>query len=230
MKRSKKYKAAEKQIDKTKTYSIEDAVALLPKVNTASFDATVEMHVNLKLTDKQKKQSIKGSLQFPHQVGEAAKVLVITSPDNQKDADAADFVGGEEMVKKIQDGWSDFDIVIATPEIMPKIAVLGKVLGPKGLMPNPKNNTVTNDLKKTIQTYKAGKINFRADKQGGIHIAVGKVAMKPEELSANIIAALEAVFEETKSLSPNPFKSLYLSTSMGPSIPLDTNAVVKQLT
>lgn len=230
MKRSKNYKNAQKLVDKEKLYTLEEAAEILPKISTTKFDASIEMHFTLQLTDKQKKDSIKGSIQLPHQVGEPAKILVLTTPDHSKDAEGADVVGGEELVKKIQGGWVDFDIVIATPDIMPKIAVLGKVLGPKGKMPNPKTGTVTNDLKKTVASYKQGKIDFRADDQGGIHQVVGKVSMKKEDLLENIKIFLKAVYSETKKYSINPFKSAFISASMSPSIKLDTNALMKELT
>ncbi len=229
MKRSKKYKKAKELIDKNKEYPLEEALDLLPQITTCKFDASIEIHINLNLSDKQKKTSIKGSTTFPHQVGDIAKVAVITTPENNEEAKEADIVGYEDLIKKIEKGWNDFDILIASPEVMSKVAILGKKLGPQGKMPNPKNGTVTKNLKKTIKNYKKGKINFKKDDQNGIHQLVGKASMKKTDLKKNIVTFLKAVFKEVKNLNMIPFKSIYLSPSMGPSIKLDVNGIIKIL-
>lgn len=230
MSRSKKYKKVQKLIDKTKHYNLEQAIELMPKLSTSKFDSAIEIHINIKLSQKQKKESIKGSLTLPHQVGTVTKIAVLTTPEHVDEAKEADTVGAEDLIKKIEKGWSDFDVLIATPEIMPKIASLGKILGPKGKMPNPKNETVTTNLKKVIGMYKKGKLDFKADKQGGIHKTIGKVSMKKEQLIENAKAFFKAVFDETKRLQSMPFKSVFLSPTMGPSIRLDKDQLIKDLT
>lgn len=230
MKISKKQKAAQKLVDKTKSYNLEDALDLLPKISTSKFEASVETHINLNLSEKQKKISIKGNTTLPHQVAESIKIAVLTTPEHNNEAKEADVVGNDDLIKKIEKGWSDFDVLIATPEIMQKVAILGKILGPKGKMPNPKSGTVTTNLKQTIQSYKEGKTDFKADQQGGIHHAVGKINMKKEHLKENVITFFKAVYQETKNLQAIPFKSIYLSPTMGPSIKLDINSLLKDLT
>ncbi|MBN2016194.1 50S ribosomal protein L1 [Candidatus Dojkabacteria bacterium] len=230
MHRSKKYKNARKLVEKSKVYTLDEALDLLPKVSTSKFDSSIELHINLNLSEKQKKISIKGSATLPHQVGPKVKIAVLTSSDHFGEAQDADTVGSDDLIKKIQDGWTDFDVLLATPDIMPKIAVLGKILGPKGKMPNPKNNTVTTDIKDTIESYKKGKTDFKADAQGGIHQVVGKISLKKDQLLENIQTFLKAVFNEVKNLQANPFKTIYLSPTMGPSIRLDVNVMLKDLT
>lgn len=230
MSRSKKYKKAVEILDKTKSYPLKEAVKLLPKLATTKFDSSIEIHINLKLTEKQKKESIRGSVSLPHQVGSAAKIAVITTPAHEQEAKEADLVGGEDLIKKIESGWSDFDILIATPEVMPQVAILGKVLGPKGKMPNPKNKTVTTNLKATIASYKEGKTDFKADKQGGIHKIIGKISLKSDQLLANAEAFLKAVISETQRLQSVPFKSVFLAPTMGPSIRVDIGELMKDLT
>ena len=230
MKRSKKYKKVEKLVEENKVYTIEEACKLLPKISISKFDSSVEIHINLALSDKQKKESIKGSTTLPHQVGSSAKVAVVTTPENMDKASKADMSGGDDLIKKIEEGFNDFDILIATPDIMPKMATLGKILGPKGKMPNPKNGTITTDIEKTIESYKKGKLDFKADSQQGMHAPVGKASMKAGDLEDNVKTFLKAVFKETKNLQPNPFRTIFLTPTMGPSIPLDVNEVLKNLT
>lgn len=230
MARGKKYKKVASSVDRAKVYNLDEAVALLPTISTSSFKGSLNLHVKLNLSEKQKNESIKGSVQLPHQVGEPAKILVITTPEHQKEAEGADYVGGEEIVKKIQGGWEDFDIVIATPDIMPKIAMLGKVLGPKGLMPNPKSGTVTTDIKATVASYKKGKIDFRMDKQGGIHQTIGKSDMTAEQIKDNILAFMDALFGEIRKFGANPIKSIFIAPTMGPSIKLDSHESAFSLT
>lgn len=222
MKRSKKYKEAEKQIEKGKLYALKDACSLVKKVAISKFPSTIQIHINLKLTEKQKKESIRGSVVLPYSTGAGTKkIAVITTPGNFKSAEGADFVGNEDLIKKIQDGWTEFDILIATPDVMPKIAILGKVLGPKGKMPNPKNETVTTDLKKTIESFKKGKVNFKADKQFGIHQTIGKTSMKEEEIFENAKEFMRALNSELAKLGSNPIKNVFLAPTMGPAIKID---------
>jgi len=230
MKRSKKYKKALENIDKSKEYTLEEAIELLPKVNICSFDSSVDIHLKIRLKEKQKKLSIKGSTKLPNKVGQSVRIAVITTNEHQEEAKSADIVGGEDLIQKIEKGEIDFDILIATPDIMAKVAKLGRILGPKGKMPNPKNGTVTTDLDGTIESYKEGKTNFKVDKQGGIHMKIGSINMEKEKLQENIITFLKAVYQEIKNLNPVPFKSIILAPSMGPSIKLDVNEVIKNLT
>jgi large subunit ribosomal protein L1 len=227
MKRSKNYKEKQKLVDKSKEYKIEEALELLPKVASCKFDASIELHINLNLSEKQKKTVVKGSVTLPHQVGEGAKVAIVTTPEHLDDAKEADLSGGEELVKKIQDGFDDFDILIATPEMMPKLAQLGKVLGPKGKMPNPKNGTVTTDIKKTIQSFKEGKTNFRADDAGGIHQVIGKVSMKKEDIKENLRTYLKALLPEVPNQAV-PFRNAFIAPSMGPSLRIDIADLLKK--
>jgi large subunit ribosomal protein L1 len=221
MRRSKTYKEKQKLIDKKKNYTLEEALDLLPKLTTCKFDASVELHINLNLTEKEKNIPLKESITLPNQSSVSkTKVAVITTPDHVSEAKEADFVGEDDLIKKIKEGFNDFDVVIATPEVMPKIAILGKILGPRGKMPNPKNNTVTSDLKKIIQSYKKGKMDFRADDAGGIHVNIGKISMKKENLKENLIAFIKSVIKELKNQT-QPFKSVYIAPAMGPSVKLD---------
>jgi large subunit ribosomal protein L1 len=230
MKRSKKYKNTLKLYDKTKQYSLDESLDILPKLNTTKFDSSVEIHINLQLTEKQKKSSIKGSCVLPHQIGKSIKIAVITTPQHEAEAKSADISGSEDLIKKIEKGWSDFDVLIATPEIMPKVAILGKTLGPKGKMPNPKNGTVTTNLKETINNYKKGKTDFKADKQGGIHMKIGKISMKKDELKENLQTFLKSLYSETRTIQVIPFKSITLTPTMGPGIKLNINEILKELT
>jgi len=231
MKRSKKYKSALEKIDKQKEYSLSEAVDILPEIATSTFDASIELHIHLNLNEKQRKRGLKGSVTLPHQVKNGTtKILVLTTPEHEQEAKDADFVGGENYIKKIQDGWNEFDVVLATPEIMPKIAILGKVLGPKGLMPNPKSGTVTTNLSETIQQYKKGKIDFKSDEQGNIHQAIGKVSMAKEELMSNTLEFIKAVNKSIKSTQTNLFKSIHICPTMGPSVKIDPSSLEENLT
>ncbi len=221
-KRSKKYQKAKKLVEEKDKYPLEKALELLPEVNTSSFKGAAELHINLNFNKKQlKENTIKGSLTLPNQVGDPVKIAVVTTPKNQEKAKKADTVGGEELIKKIEDGWMEFDVLIATPDIMQKLAKLGPILGPKGKMPNPKNETVTKDVDRVIENYKKGKTDFRMDEKGGVHKKIGNVDMEKEKLEENIEAFIKAVLEEAKKVKPVPFESIFLSPSMGPSIPLD---------
>lgn len=231
MKRSKKYQDVSTLVDKNKSYSIDEAIELLPKVNFSKFDASVELHVNLLLSEKQKKETIRISTTLPNVLdSQTKKIAVITSTEHADKAKGADIVGSEDLIKKIQEGFSEFDVVIATPDMMPKVAVLGKVLGPKGKMPNPKNGTVTLKLKETIDSYKKGKVDIRVDKQGGIHQKLGKISMDKKSLKQNIVSILKSIYQETKRFHVIPFQSVFLSPTMGPSIKIDTNEIIKELT
>ncbi len=221
MKRSKKYKEAIKLVDKTKLYEIEEAVELIPKISTCKFDASVELHVKLNIPSKYEKEVIRGSVIFPYKTGPEVKIVVLTTSEYFDKAKEADFYGAEDLIKKIENGWNEFDVVIATPNIMTKLAPLGKILGPKGLMPNPKNNTVTTNLEEIIKSYKKGKTDFKTDNNKNIHIVVGKVSTKKEHLIENIKIALKSIIDSSKRYNPNPIKTAYLSPTIGPSIKLN---------
>lgn len=221
MKRSKKYQKAAEKVDSTKVYSIEEATKLLPEVSISSFAGTVELTLHLNVKDKQKKETIRGSYTLPHKFGEEAKVLVFADQANQKNAKTADTVGGEELIEKVEKGEVEFDVVIATPAMMPKIARLGKTLGVKGLMPNPKNGTITENPDEVIKEYKSGRRNYKMADSGKITAVIGKADMKQEELIANYEAFFTAIANDLRKLGMNPIKSVVLAPTMGPSIKVE---------
>ena len=225
MKRSKKYIEAQKLITTGKKYTLKEAVELLPKVSFTKFAGSINFQINLSLNEKQKKEVIRGSFTLPHSLGKSLKILVLAEPADKEKAKDADFFGGEELVKEIEDGKADFDMVITTPKMMPKIAKLGKILGTKGLMPNPKNGTITTDLEATIKKFKKGLKNFKAD-NGVITTVIGKTDMKTEQILENFAEFLKAVSNETKKLGPNVVKAMFLIPTMGPKINLDVNSVL----
>lgn len=184
---TKKRKAAEAKVDKNKFYSLTEATALLKDINCTKFDASVDVHVRLGVDPKKADQAIRGTVSLPHGTGKTKRVLVLCTPDKEADARAAgaDFVGLDEFVSKIEGGWTDVDVIIATPSVMPKIGRLGKVLGPRNLMPNPKTGTVTNDVAAAVTEVKGGKIAFKIDKAGIIHASVGRVSFEPNKIAEN---------------------------------------------
>src|SRR6266498_3104887 len=191
----KQYEAARKQVE-TREYQLEEAITLLKKIKFAKFDETIELHMRLGVDPKHADQMVRGTVLMPNGLGKSKKVLVIASGDKQREASeaGADFVGGEDMVNKIQsEGWTAFDAVIATPDMMRSVGKLGKVLGPRGLMPNPKTGTVTNEVTRAIKEIKAGKVEFRVDKTGIIHAPVGKISFSPDKLVENASSLIHAV-------------------------------------
>jgi large subunit ribosomal protein L1 len=223
-KHGKKYTAAATQVG-DRQYSIEDAIPLLQKVRYAKFDETVELALRLGVDPKHADQMVRGTVVLPHGLGKSKKVLVIAGADKQKEAaDAgADHVGGEEVVEKITGGWMDFDAVVATPDMMRAVGRLGKVLGPRGLMPNPKTGTVTPDVRKAVQEIKAGKVEFRVDKTGIIHAPVGKTSFDTQKLVENAHALVDSVVKAKPAAAKGKYlKSVTLSSTMGPGIALDT--------
>src|SRR5678810_885144 len=193
----KKRKAAEGKLEKNKAYSLKEASTLVKDVNTTKFDASVDLHVRLGVDPKKADQAIRGTVNLPHGTGKTKKVLVLCTPDKEPEAKAAgaDFVGLEEFVTKIEGGWTDVDVIIATPSVMPKIGKLGKVLGPRNLMPNPKTGTVTNDVAAAISEVKGGKIAFKVDKAGIIHASIGRVSFSPEKIAENSQELLNAIIK-----------------------------------
>ncbi len=223
----KNYRKASEMIDKTKRYELKEAIELAKKTSTVKFDASMELHLNLGVDPRQADQMVRASVVLPAGSGKTIRIAVI-APDN-KQADAkkagADSIGGDDLVAKIEKGFLEFDKLVATPDFMPKLGKLAKVLGPKGLMPNPKSGTVTNDVAKAVEEAKAGKVEFRIDKQAIIHQAFGKVSFKDEELFANVTAVIDAVMKAKPGSTKGTYvKGMSLTTTMGPSIKLDVTA------
>jgi large subunit ribosomal protein L1 len=222
---TKRIKTIETLYDPAKTYLIKDAITVLKKMPKLKFDETVEVAAKLNVDPKQSQSaSIRGTVALPHGTGKKVRVVVFTKGDEERKAKAAgaDFVGAEDLIAKVQGGWTNFDVAIATPDMMKDMAKLGKVLGPRGLMPNPKAGTVTQDTAKTVKEVKAGKIEFKMDKQAGIHAPVGKISFTEEALYANSVALIDAIMgSNTQGPRGQHVKSLYLSTTMGPGLKLD---------
>lgn len=222
MKHGKKYIEAAKQIDRTTSYEPSEAVALVKKTAVAKFDETIEVHIRTGCDGRHAEQQIRGAVVLPNGTGKTVKVLVFAKGDkvNEAEAAGADYVGGEELIPKIQnDGWLDFDVVVATPDMMGVVGRLGKVLGPKGLMPNPKAGTVTMDVAKAINDIKAGKIEYRLDKSNIIHVPIGKASFTEEKLQENFDALMEAIVKAKPSaLKGQYLKNITLTSTMGPGV------------
>lgn len=226
---SKKRKAVEAKIDKNKSYTIKDASSLVKQINTTKFDASVDLHIRLGVDPKKADQAIRGTVTLPHGTGKTKRVLVLCTPDKEADAKSAgaDFVGLDEFVQKIEGGWVDIDVIIATPAVMPKIGKLGKVLGPRNLMPNPKTGTVTNDVAAAVNEVKGGKIAFKVDKAGIIHASIGRVSFAPEKIAENTNELLNAIIKAKPSSSKGTYlKSVFMASSMSPGIEIDTKTLV----
>ena len=220
MKHGKKYNEAAKQVDRTSAYEPAEAIALVKKLATAKFDETVELHIRTGCDGRHAEQQIRGAVVLPNGTGKTVKVLVFAKGDKLSEAEAAgaDYVGGDELIPKIQnEGWLDFDVVVATPDMMGIVGRLGKVLGPKGLMPNPKAGTVTMDVTKAINDIKAGKIEYRLDKTNIVHVPVGKASFTEEKLQQNFDAVMDAIMKA----KPSALKGQYLrsvTSTMGPGV------------
>ena len=222
----KKYTAARAQVAPDRSYSIEEAIPLIQKVKFAKFDETVELTLRLGVDPKHADQMVRGTVVLPHGLGKTKRVLAIAGGEKQKEAQeaGADFVGGEEMVEKINGGWTDFDAVVATPDMMRAVGRLGKVLGPRGLMPNPKTGTVTPDVGKAVEEFKGGKVEYRTDRYGNVHVPIGKVRFAPDALKANFTAVLDEIQRAKPASSKGRYiKKISLSPTMGPSVRIDTN-------
>jgi large subunit ribosomal protein L1 len=226
MKHGKKYSDAAKAIDRTAQYEPAEAIALAKKVATAKFDETIEVHIRTGCDGRHADQQIRGAVVLPNGTGKTVKVLVFAKGDkiNEAEAAGADFVGGEELIPKIQnDGWLDFDVVVATPDMMGVVGRLGKVLGPKGLMPNPKAGTVTMDVTKAVNDIKAGKIEYRLDKSNIIHVPVGKASFTEEQLKENFDALMDAIVKAKPStLKGQYLRSISVAPTMGPGVKVST--------
>ncbi|HUL71664.1 MAG TPA: 50S ribosomal protein L1 [Vicinamibacterales bacterium] len=225
--RGKKYQAARQQVP-ARPHTIEEAVPLVQKVKYTKFDETVELAVRLGVDPKHSDQMVRGTVVLPHGLGKSKRVLVIANADKQREAReaGADEIGGEELVEKINGGWMDFDAVVATPDMMRAVGKLGKVLGPRGLMPNPKTGTVTLEVTKAVQEIKAGKVEFRVDKAGIVHAPIGKMSFAAERLIANAHALMENIVKARPAAAKGKYlKSVTMSSTMGPGIDIDTSHV-----
>src|SRR6187397_2369749 len=224
----KNYTAARAQVAVDRTYTIEDAMPLVQKVKYAKFDETVELTLRLGVDPKHADQMVRGTVVLPHGLGRTKRVLVIAGGEKQKEAQdaGADHVAGEEVVERINGGWMDFDAVVATPDMMRAVGRLGKVLGPRGLMPNPKTGTVTTDIAKAVREIKAGKVEFRVDKTGIIHAPVGKTSFATDSLVTNAHALVESIVKAKPSAAKGKYlKSVTLSSTMGPGVRIDTTHI-----
>jgi large subunit ribosomal protein L1 len=225
----KKRKAVDAKVDKNKVYSLKEASSIVKTVNTTKFDASVDLHIRLGVDPKKADQAIRGTVILPHGTGKTKKVLVLCTPDKEADARAAgaDFVGLDEFVQKIEGGWTDVDVIIATPSVMPKIGKLGKILGPRNLMPNPKTGTVTNDVAAAVNDMKGGKIAFKVDKAGIIHASIGRVSFSPEKIAENSHQLIDAIVKAKPSSAKGTYlKSVFMASSMSPAISVDTKSLM----
>ena len=226
MKRGKKYQDAVKAFDKKEQYDVADAISIVKKNATAKFDETIELHLRTGCDGRHAEQQIRGAVVLPHGTGKTVKVLVFAKGTKVDEAQAAgaDFVGGEELIPKIQnEGWLDFDVVVATPDMMGVVGRLGRVLGPKGLMPNPKAGTVTMDVTKAVNDIKAGKIEYRLDKANIIHVPVGKASFSEEQLDENFQTLMDAIVKAKPSAAKGQYlKSVVIASTMGPGVKINT--------
>ena len=227
-KKSKQFLAALEKVEKAKSYSAEEALALVKEIDYAKFDATIEVAYRLGIDTRKNDQQIRGAVVLPHGTGKTQRVLVFAKGDKAKEAEAAgaDYVGENDLAEKIQGGWFDFDVIVATPDMMGQVGRLGRVLGPKGLMPNPKTGTVTMDVAKAVEEIKAGKVTYRADKQGNIHVPIGKVSFGADKLLENF----ETIHDVVVRAKPAAAKGLYIknlsvSSTFGPGVKVDANSL-----
>jgi large subunit ribosomal protein L1 len=229
MKLAKKRKAVDSRVDKTKVYSLKEASTLVKDVNTTKFDASVDLHIRLGVDPKKADQAIRGTVNLPHGTGKTKRVLVLCTPEKEPEARAAgaDYVGLDEFVQKIEGGWVDVDVIVATPSVMPKIGRLGKILGPRNLMPNPKTGTVTNDVAAAVNEVKGGKIAFKVDKAGIIHASIGRVSFTPEKITENSNELINAIIRAKPSSSKGTYlKSIFMASTMSPGIAVDTKSLM----
>ncbi|CZR01182.1 50S ribosomal protein L1 [Trichococcus collinsii] len=227
-KKSKKFQDAAKKVDSTKSYSVEEAVALAKEVDFAKFDATVEVAYRLGIDTRKNDQQIRGAVVLPNGTGKTQRVLVFAKGEKAKEAEAAgaDYVGDADMVQKIQGGWFDFDVVVATPDMMGEVGRLGRVLGPKGLMPNPKTGTVTMDVTKAIDEIKAGKVTYRADKAGNIHVPIGKVSFDDAKLLENFRTINDVIVKAKPATAKGQYiKNVSVTTTFGPGVKVDASSL-----
>jgi large subunit ribosomal protein L1 len=226
---TKKRKAANTKVDGNKVYSLKEASALVKEVNCTKFDSSVDLHIRLGVDPKKADQAVRGTVTLPHGTGKTKKVLVLCTPEKEEEAKnaGADFVGLDDYIKKIEGGWTDVDVIIATPAVMPKIGKLGKVLGPRNLMPNPKTGTVTNDVSAAVKDVKAGKVAFKVDKAGIVHASIGRVSFSPDKLSENSQELINAILKAKPSTAKGTYlKSIFMASTMSPAIAVDAKAMI----
>ena len=225
---SKQRKEALAKFDKSKSYSLSEAVDIVKQISYTKFDASVDLNIRLGVDPRKANQMVRGSVTLPHGTGKVVRVLVLCNPDKAQEAlnAGADYVGLDEYIQKIKDGWTDIDVVITTPNIMPKVGALGRILGPRGLMPNPKTGTVTMDVAKAVQEVKAGKIDFKVDKYGIIAAGVAKVSFSPEKIVDNARELIQAVIKLKPAAAKGTYmKSVYISSTMSPGVQIDVKSV-----
>ncbi|WP_284141002.1 MULTISPECIES: 50S ribosomal protein L1 [unclassified Virgibacillus] len=225
-KRGKKYQEAAKLVDRSKTYDIKEAVELLKQTAKANFDETVEVAYRLGVDPKKADQQIRGAFVLPHGTGKTQRVLVFAKGEKLKEAEAAgaDYVGDQDLINKINQGWFDFDVIVATPDMMAEVGKLGRVLGPKGLMPNPKTGTVTFEVEKAVKDIKAGKVEYRVDKQANIHVPIGKISFDNEKLVENFEAITETIVKAKPQASKGTYmRNVAVTSTMGPGIRIDAS-------
>jgi large subunit ribosomal protein L1 len=226
---SKKRKIAETKVDRSKAYSLKEASSIVKLATTCKFDASVDLHIRLGVDPKKADQAIRGTVTLPHGTGKTKKVLVLCTPDKEADAKAAgaDYVGLDEYIQKIEGGWVDVDVIIATPSVMPKIGKLGKILGPRNLMPNPKTGTVSNDVAAAVNEVKGGKIAFKVDKAGIIHASIGRVSFPPDRIAENSQELINAIIKAKPSTAKGTYlKGISMASTMSPGISIDTKLFV----
>src|SRR5881628_2591575 len=224
---SKKRKVADAKVDGNKYYSLKEASSLVKEATTCKFDASVDLHIRLGVDPKKADQAIRGTVTLPHGTGKTKRVLVLCGPDQEAAARSAgaDYVGLDEFVQKIEGGWTDVDVIVATPAVMPKIGRLGKILGPRNLMPNPKTGTVTNDVAAAVNEVKGGKIAFKVDKAGIIHASIGRVSFTPDKIAENSQELLNAIIKARPSSAKGAYlRGISMASSMSPGISIDTKA------
>lgn len=225
---TKKRKVADVKVDKNKSYSLKEASTIVKDINCTKFDSSVDLHIRLGVDPKKADQAIRGSVTLPHGTGKTKKVLVLCTPDKEAAAKeaGADHVGLDEFIQKIEAGWTDIDVIIATPAVMPKIGKLGKILGPRNLMPNPKTGTVTNDVAAAVNEVKGGKITFKVDKAGIIHASIGRISFAPEKIEENSQELINAIIKLKPSTAKGTYlKGLSMASTMSPGIVIDTKSV-----
>lgn len=226
---TKKRKVAESKVDKNKSYSLKDASTLVKEINCTKFDSSVDLHIRLGVDPKKADQQVRGTVTLPHGTGKTKRVLVLCTPDKEADAKAAgaDYVGLDEFITKIEAGWVDIDVIVATPSVMPKIGKLGKVLGPRNLMPNPKTGTVTNDVAAAVNEVKGGKIAFKVDKTGIVHASIGRVSFTSEKIAENSTELINAIIKLKPTASKGIYiKGLSMASSMSPGIMIETKGLM----
>jgi large subunit ribosomal protein L1 len=226
---SKKRKLANAKVEPNKVYTLKEATSIIKEITTCKFDASVDIHVRLGVDPKKADQAIRGTVTLPHGTGKTKKVLVLCTPDKEAEATAAgaDYVGLDEYIAKIEAGWTDVDVIVATPSVMPKIGKIGKILGPRNLMPNPKTGTVTNDVAAAVNDVKGGKISFKVDKTGIIHASIGRISFSPEKLAENSAEFVNGLIRLKPSTAKGTYlKGISMASSMSPGLMVDTKTFI----